>query len=191
MSSISKKIIPIILVLSLLCLTSSGQYVRESSKKPPLRDRVFYGGSFGLQFGTITNIQLSPVAGIWLMPRLAVAAGPSWQYYKDLLGKTNIYGGRGFMRFMFIQDLNQVIPIGIRLGFYVHGEYEVLNLESAFWSGVYTDDSRFWEQNVLAGLGLSQPIGMKSSFNVTFLWSVTDSEYQIYSNPEVRIDFLF
>lgn len=191
MSSIRKKTIPIILVLSLLSLTSSSQYVRENNNKPPVRERLLFGGSFGLQFGTITNIQLSPVAGIWLLPRLAIAAGPSWQYYKDPLGKTSIYGGRSFLRFVFIQDLNQVIPIGLRLGFYIHGEYEALNLESAFWSGVYYDDSRFWEHNVLAGLGFSQPLGIKSSFNVTFLWSVTESEYQIYNNPEIRIDFLF
>jgi len=191
MPSIKKKTIPLVIILSLFCFTSSGQYARMNNKRPPLRERVFFGGSFGLQFGTITNIELSPVAGLWLLPRLAIAAGPSWQYYKDPLGNTSIYGGKSFLRFMFIQDLNEIIPIGMRFGFYIHGEYEALNLESAFWSGVYTVDSRFWEHNVLAGVGFSQPLGMKSSFNVTFLWAVTESEYQIYSNPEIRIDFLF
>ncbi len=191
MSCISKKVLPLILVLGLSCLTSSGQYARQDNGRPPLGERVFFGGSFGLQFGTITNIELSPVAGIWLLPRLAVAAGPSWQYYKDPLGKTSIYGGRSFLRFMFIQDLNQIIPIGMRFGFYVHVEYEALSLASDFWTGVYTDDSRFWEHTALAGLGFSQPMGMKSSFNVTFLWTITESEYQIYNRPEIRIDLLF
>ncbi|MFO7853020.1 MAG: hypothetical protein ACQERS_01725 [Bacteroidota bacterium] len=187
----NKKIIPFILIASLLCIKSNAQYERENDNGSFLGERVFFGGGFGLQFGTITNIELSPVAGIWLLPRLALAAGPSWQYYKDPMGKTSIYGGRSWMRLLFIRDLHQLIPVGIRLGFFLHGEYEALNLESEFWKGVYPDNSRFWEHSVLAGLGLSQSLGKKASFNITFMWAVTESEYQIYDNPEIRIDFLF
>ncbi len=174
-------------------INASGQYeVRRDEKvNPPLVERIFFGGSFGLQFGTITNLELSPVVGIWLLPRLAVAAGPNWQYYKDPIGKTNIYGGRSYLRFMFIQDFNQVIPLGINFGLFAHAEYEALSLEYDFWSGYSTGNSRIWQHNALAGLGFSQPVGMKSSFNVYFLWVVTESEYQIYDSPEIRIEFLF
>lgn len=172
-------------------MVSYGQYAAQKETKPPLRERIFYGGSFGLQFGTIANIEVSPVVGIWLLPRFAVAAGPKYRYYKDRLGKTDIYGGRSFARFMFIQDLSQFIPVGMRMGFYVHGEYEALSLRSDFWKSNYNDGSRFWEHTTLAGLGMSQLLGRRSSVNITVMWSLTESEYQIYDNPEIRIDFVF
>lgn len=163
----------------------------QNNSKPPLGQRLTYGGSFGLQFGTITNIEVSPLIGVWLLPRAVVVMGPTWQYYKDPYNRTSIYGGRAFGRFMFIQDLNEFVPLGIGLGFYLHAEYEALSLDSDFWNASLPDQTRFWEHNTLAGLGISQRIGMRSSFNISFLWSVTQSEYQIYNNPEIRIDFLF
>ncbi len=54
---------------------------------PPLKERLFYGGNFGLQFGSITDIQVSPVVGIWLLPRLNVAVGPNYRYYRDIFSQ--------------------------------------------------------------------------------------------------------
>lgn len=191
--SINKIIFLLILTAKLACLPAGAQDrrndIRES--RPPLSERIFFGGSFGLQFGTITNIELSPVAGVWVLPRLALAAGPSWQYYKDPVGKTSIYGGRGYARFMLIRDFNQLIPLGVNFGLFTHAEYEALSLESDFWSLTPSSDSRIWQHNALVGLGLSQPLGMRSSINIYFLWVVTESDFRIYDNPEVRIDFVF
>ncbi|MFO7755816.1 MAG: hypothetical protein R6V34_07530 [Bacteroidales bacterium] len=184
-------IVTVFIFLFLSGMISYGQYEAQKEANPPIRERIFYGGSFGLQFGTIANIEVSPVVGIWLLPRLAVAAGPKYRYYKDPLGKTDIYGARSFARFMFIQDLSQFIPLGMRMGFYVHGEYEALSLRSDFWKSNYNDDSRFWEHTTLAGLGMSQLLGRRASVNITLMWSLTESEYQIYDNPEIRIDFIF
>lgn len=192
-SSINKLIFLIILAANLACLPAGGQDRRNDTRKsrPPLSERIFFGGSFGLQFGTITNIELSPVAGVWVMPRLALAAGPNWQYYKDPVGKTSIYGGRGYLRYMLIRDFNQFIPLGVNFGLFTHAEYEALSLENDFWSLTPTGNSRIWQHNALVGLGLSQPLGMKSSLNIYFLWVVTESDFRIYDNPEVRIDFIF
>ncbi|HDZ41930.1 MAG TPA: hypothetical protein ENH59_09685 [Bacteroidetes bacterium] len=174
-------------------ISCTGQTEREKRKviSPPVAERIFFGGGFGLQFGTITNIELSPVVGIWLLPRLAVAAGPKWQYYKDPMGKTSIYGGRSFSRFMFVRDFNSLIPLGINFGLFAHAEYEALSLEHDFWTGYPTGGPRIWQHTALLGLGFSQPIGVKSSFNISFLWAITGTEYQLYDNPEIRIDFLF
>jgi len=190
---LSRNILLIILTYSLVCYTAGGQDRgrNERESRPPLSERLFFGGSFGLQFGTITNIELSPVAGVWVLPRLAVAAGPSWQYYKDPIGKTSIYGGRGYLRLILIRDFNQFIPLGINFGLFTHTEYEALSLENSFWSLNPTTDSRIWQHNALVGFGIRQPLGRKSSLNIYFLWAVTESDYRIYDNPEVRIDFLF
>jgi len=177
----------IILVLSINEI--SGQKVRQET--PPLRERLFFGGSFGLQFGTFTNIQVSPVVGIWLLPRVAVAAGPNFMFYKDPFGKTNIYGGKGYAQFVLVRDLNSIIPIGVHTGIFLHLEDELLNLESEFWQTAPVASERFTINTVLAGGGISQQLGRRSSMNFTVLWALSNSIYDIYGNPEIRISFNF
>ena len=79
-------------LLSGLFQTAHSQ-VRKS-ETPPIRERIFFGGSFGLQLGSVTDIEVSPVIGLWVLPRIAVAAGPDYRYYKDPVNRTAIYGGR-------------------------------------------------------------------------------------------------
>ena len=59
------------IAIILLLITTSYSNIYAQKKKaepPPLKERLFYGGNFGLQFGTITDIQIAPVIGIWLLP---------------------------------------------------------------------------------------------------------------------------
>ncbi len=167
------------------------QVISQSQGRPKFAERLFFGGSFGLQFGTITNIEVSPVVGVWLLPRVAVAAGPSFQYYKDPYGRTAIYGGRTFLQFTLIQDLNNIIPIGLNAGIFVQGEYQGLSLERGFFSNLPEEKGRFYYDSFLAGAGISQPTGRRSSMNVAVLWSITENEYGIYDKPEIRIEFYF
>jgi hypothetical protein len=57
-----RNVIFIILLLFTSASIISGQKSRE--EPPPLRERLFFGGNLGLQFGTITDIQVSPVIGL-------------------------------------------------------------------------------------------------------------------------------
>ena len=97
----------IVFIISLLLFVSfsiiSAQKAKEDqfpydqttkNQSPPFKDRLFYGGNFGLQFGTITDIQVSPVIGYWVLPRVAVAVGPTYRYYKELHVATSLYGGK-------------------------------------------------------------------------------------------------
>lgn len=167
----------------------SAQKVREEI--PPLRERIFFGGNFGLQFGTITDIQISPVIGLWVLPRLAVAVGPDYRFYKDRYDRTNIYGGKGYMQFVVIKDINSFLPIGANTGIFLHVEDEVLSLESSFWKNPPVFSKRFYINTVLAGGGISQQIGRRSSLNIMILWALNDSGYAVYSNPEIRFSFNF
>ncbi len=164
---------------------------RTREEPPPLKERLFFGGSFGLQFGTITDIQFSPVAGIWLLPRVAVAAGPNYRYFKDPFDRTSIYGGKAYSEFIFLQDLDNIIPIGLHFGMFFHVEDEVLSLESSFFRTMPQDTDRFLINTVLAGVGIRQQMGRRSSLNMTFLWALNDHGYGIYGNPEIRISFMF
>jgi len=166
------------------------QKVREES--PPFKERLFFGGNFGLQFGTITDIQVSPVIGFWVLPRIAIAVGPDYRYLKDRYDRTSIYGGKGYLQFVVIQDINSIIPIGVHTGIFLHLEDELLSLKSSFWKYplLYTSD-RFYVNTILAGGGISQQIGRRSSLNFMLLWALNDSGYDIYSKPEIRVSFSF
>ena len=185
-----------ILAITVLLVTFAGAagQVPETNRQeenPPLRQRLFFGGSFGLQFGTVTNIEVAPLAGVWLLPRLAVGAGPSFQYYRDPLGRTSIYGGRALLQMTLVKDLNNIIPIGWNSGIFVQGEYEALSLERSFFTTAPENSGRMYYGSFLAGAGISQPTGKKSSMNITFLWSITGNEYGLYDTPEIRFEFYF
>jgi len=167
----------------------SAQITKE--EKPPLMERLFFGGNFGLQFGTITDIQVSPVIGLWVLPRLAVAVGPDYRFYKYSSEKTNLYGGKVYSQFVVIKDIGSFLPIGANTGVFLHLEDELLSLESSFWKEPPYSSNRFYLNTVLAGGGISQQIGRRSSMNIMVLWALKDSQYSVYSNPEVRISFSF
>jgi hypothetical protein len=182
----------IILIFISVCLITSELSAQNArQEKPPLRERIFFGGSFGLQFGTLTNIQVAPIIGIWLMPRLAVAAGPNYTYYKYYDQETSMYGGKAYAQFVLLQDLNNILPIGLHTGIFVHFEDEMLNLESAYWQNPPYASERFTVNTILLGGGISQQMGRRSFMNLMVLWALQDSGYAIYDNPEIRISFNF
>ncbi|MEI6047913.1 MAG: hypothetical protein WCS03_03365 [Bacteroidota bacterium] len=181
------------LILTILLLFASVSIISGQKNKeepPPLSERLFYGGNIGLQLGSTTDIQVSPVIGIWILPRLAAAVGPNYRFYKDWYGRTNIYGAKGYMEFVVIQDINSFIPIGVGTGVFLHVEDEMLSLESSVWKDT-TASGRFYINTVLAGGGISQRIGRRSSLNIMVLWALNDSGYGVYSNPEIRVSFIF
>jgi hypothetical protein len=188
----TSKLLRIIMILVLLI--ASTYYVAAQKRKeepPPLRERIFFGGSFGLQFGTYTSIEISPVIGIWLLPRLSVAAGPGYEYIKYQNVSTSIFSARGYLQFVLLKDIDKFIPLGVHSSIVFHAEDELLNLDSDSWGNITSRDDRFFVNSLLIGGGLSQQIGRKGSFNILVLWVVTDSGYDIYNNPEIRIGFTF
>jgi hypothetical protein len=176
-------------IFSFLFSVLSGQESRQ--EVPPLKDRLFYGGNFSLQLGTITNIELSPIVGLWVLPRLAVAVGPSYNFYKFDRVKTDIFGGRSYIQYLVFRDLDKFIPLGIHTSFFIHIEDEMLSLDSNYWDNTKVTTKRFLVNTVLSGIGISQQIGARSSVDFMILWALNDSGYQIYSNPEIRIGFVF
>lgn len=179
----------IILLFIFSFCTLNGQ--NEKDEKPPVRERLFFGGNIGLTFGTITDIEVSPLIGIWILPRVGFAAGPTFRYYKSpYFGRTMIFGARSYVEYMFLQDLDNLIPLGIHAGLFLHGEYELLSLETAFFDENF-DSKRFLTGTFLVGGGISQYISQRSSLNLSFLWALNDAGYGIYGSPEIRISFTF
>ncbi|MCA1757464.1 MAG: hypothetical protein LC649_08410 [Bacteroidales bacterium] len=183
------KIVMLLVIATASTREVCAQETRRSTAPAP-SERIFLGGSFGLQFGTYAYLEFSPVVGYWLAPRISVAAGPSFKYYKDPYGSSDVWGWKGYTRFAIINDLSNIIPSALGISFYLHGEYESLSFRTSYL-GIQSDAPRQQVNTVFAGAGMSQPLGSRGNINLTLLWVVDDGGYMIYNNPEYRIEFVF
>ena len=190
--SVKHSLITVTVLSSLLLYSPEALHSQKVNRDtPPLRERIFFGGDFGLQFGTYTDIEIAPVVGLWVLPRVAFAAGPEYRYYAiKNYGSTSIFGGRVYSQLVLIQDINNIIPAGIHLGLFVHAEDEIQSFESDFWDNTQAGSERFNVNALLVGGGISQPMGRRRSLNIIALWAL-DDPYGIYNSPEIRISFTF
>lgn len=158
----------------LICIQVEVSAQGTIQPKESFSDRLFYGGNFGLMFGTVTYIELSPLIGYRITDRLSAGPGISYIYMQDNRYdlSTSIYGGRLFARYNFTDYL------------FGHGEYEVLNLETP-----YSLNGRTNLTSIFVGGGYRQRLGSNSFLSIMGLWNINDSEYSIYRNPIIRMGF--
>ncbi|WP_053406771.1 hypothetical protein [Persicobacter sp. CCB-QB2] len=173
-----KALLSLLLFLASLSFANAQiDYVKED--KPPLKDRLFFGGNFGLSFGTFTYIEVSPTVGVMVTPKFSTGLGVVYQYYEDkrfdpkLTSST--YGFRWFGRYNIYKN------------FFLRGEVEGLNLE------VYNvrETKREWVPGVFLGAGYFQPFGKRGGVSVSVLYNFTYDEFKSpYSDPYViRVGF--
>ncbi|MDR1865379.1 MAG: hypothetical protein LBR08_07390 [Bacteroidales bacterium] len=166
------------------------------------RDRLFFGGSFGLMVGDYTDIEIAPHAGYYITGRWAAGAGVTYEYYNNRYFyfdrttgeysryETHIYGGRLFTNYVIVNNVNDWIPLGLNFRIFAHVEYEALSYEKSFF-GDYSG-GRQMLNSFLVGGGLRFPTGRRSSMNLTLLWNLNSSLYDIYGNgPVIRIGYNF
>ena len=146
----------------------------EPKPKPDFLNKLFYGGNLGLQFGTVTFIDVSPLIGYKITTKISAGIGATYEYYhyKDRYYdiETNVYGGRLFGRYYFTKT------------FFAHGEYEYLNLQ-AFDYGY---PHRIGINSFLAGGGYIQRFGRNSAFVAMILYNFTPTIYTP-ENPIIRL----
>jgi hypothetical protein len=167
------------IIISLSLLSISQGAIQKNTK---LSDKFFFGGGLGLQFGTITSIQVEPMVGYKPIEKLYTGLKISYSYYADNYYNyyTHVFGG-SLMAFYAFQDY---------LSFYT--EFEVLNLSTDFdIAHKYPDQSRFWIGTPLVGLGYSQPLGDRSRLVLLILFDVVQAKNSPYSNPIIRMTYLF
>lgn len=144
-------------------------------------DRVYTGGGIGLQFGSQTFINVSPLIGYRLTEKFSVGLSATYLYYryKDYNPaysfSSNTYGGSVFSRYLIFENL------------FAHVEYEVLRLEAR------DNVSRLLGTkditSVLVGGGYRQMLGDRSSINLMLLYNLNETTYSPYQNPIIRISF--
>ncbi len=176
-----KKIILVSLIVS-ACFLSSAQRVNPGVSVPTkqsFKDRLYFGGNLGLQFGTQTVIMVNPIAGYMVTEKWSVGLGGKYQYYRYRDRTTefssDMYGGSVFTRYDVFN------------GLFAYSEYELLNL--ARWDSYGRENGRVDVGSWFLGAGYAQPLGNRSSMNVMILYNLTETIYSPYSNPVFRVGF--
>jgi len=163
------------ILLSTSGIAQDSSMFRKNPPKQNFLDKVYFGGNFGLQFGTVTFIDISPLAGYRFTEKFSAGLGVTYQYYhyKDRFYdlETNVYGGRIFGRYLFTEYL------------FGHAEYEFLNLEAFD----FFPPRRVDVISILAGGGYLQRFGRNSAIVAMILYNFTESAYTPYQNPIIRI----
>jgi len=156
----------------LLSTVAFGQMgTRTIDENSDWKDRLYFGGGLGLSAGSgYTMISVSPIVGYMITNRLSGGIGVTYQYYKSGDFTDNRYGGQLFMRVNVIKQI------------FAYGSYEFMNY------GTYTITGDEGPRNTVSrlplGLGLSQPIGNRSSVNFLAAYDVLyDDQLGAYNSP--------
>jgi hypothetical protein len=174
-------------LLVFTCDLRAQDYSNSSKSSGKFTDRLVTGGNLGMQFGTQTMIDLSPMIGYKITDRFVAGIGITYRYYRsrDLIYnyvfKTSIYGGSVFARYYVLENL------------FAHVEYEGLSLETKYFDPYYQahTSTRFWVGSPMAGVGYRQAIGERASFNIMLLYNFNETMYSPYNNPIIRVGVNF
>lgn len=174
--------------LIFLLLISSIAYSQTDEPVEKFKDKIFFGGGFGMNFGTINYVELSPLVGYKVTDRLSAGIGLTYKYistrgyYSQDDFKTTIYGGRLFGNYLVTENLFPQV------------EYEVLSLERRYFdfAGGYPNEGRFFFESFFVGAGYRYPIGQNSYMTIILLYNLNHTANSPYSQPYVwRMGFNF
>lgn len=145
------------------------------------KDRLYYGGNLGLQFGTVTLIDVSPLVGVMITPKLSGGLGGTFQYFDDNRfqgGQGTSYGGRVFGRYNILPNI------------FTQLEYESINWNA--YNFFLEDFRRTWTNALFIGGGYFAPFGSRGGANFTFLYNVLhNNRNSYYAEPYViRVGFV-
>ncbi len=172
----------LLLLMVILSVSSYAQWGEEQmEEKPSLKDRMFFGGGFGLSFSSNYDFfSVSPIIGYRLSPKVATGLSITYRYtkYKYVTPSisTNDYGLSPFIRYQFYGPL------------FLHAEYEYLNYEYITYTG---ESNRKSFTSVMAGGGFFQPVGRRAGLYLSLLYNfsyrnpTSPNDYYPYSSPFV------
>ncbi len=143
----------------------------QENKKPPKQKssflkKVFIGGGFGAGFGSYTFINIAPVIGYRITPKLSAGLRLMYQYttfdYFDLQSnKTKKYKGNDFGVGVYSR-LRVFGPV------FLQAEYERLSYDALYLDG---SGERTNFNSFMAGGGIAQSVGGKVGVFLTVLYN--------------------
>ncbi|MGY6558442.1 MAG: hypothetical protein ACXIT9_04080 [Nitritalea sp.] len=169
------------LLLSVAAEVQAQRFI-DPEASPALKDRMYYGANLSLQFGTITFVDVSPLAGVMITEKFSAGLGGTYQYFNDrrfIGGDQSIFGGRIFTRYNVFPNI------------FAHAEYESLNLD--VFNRQSEQFQREWVPGLFVGAGYFVPYGDRGGANFKLLYNLLyDNLRSPYAEPIViRVGFVF
>jgi hypothetical protein len=134
-------------------------------------DKVYFGGGFGLSFGSYTRIAIYPMVGYKFTPKLSAGVELGYEYISTNRNSQSFnlsnYGGSLFARYRVIPQL------------FLHAEYAMYNYEL-----IQFDNSteRNWVPFLFLGGGYSQNIGPRTWLNAYVKFDVLQNPNSPYAD---------
>jgi hypothetical protein len=119
-------------------------------EKKPISDKLFYGGTVGLSFGSYSRIAVYPYIGIRLTKSFRLGLQPGYEYISDKRNDTK-YTASNYGISLLAQY--NIIP-----ALYIHLEPAIYNYDAYYILG----ENRVWVPFLFAGAGLHQRLGPRS-----------------------------
>ena len=145
----------------------------EQPKSNWATSKWFFGGGFGVSFGTVDAITVAPMIGLRVHPRVSVGTQPYYRWVNDdnYPSSTDEYGATLFVRFQVWRSL------------FLEGDYQYTNYE---YFNTLTSTQRANYNAFLAGGGYAIPMGRNAAMYVSALYdfSYDDNDLTLpYSSP--------
>ena len=200
-----KKLFILVIVFLGLGFSSFGQdFIKEEpppatdKQKPEWKDRLIYGGNLWFSFGNVRSVDISPMIGYIVKPRLTVGTYLFYNYYEsiDYNFSTDIYGFRPYAQFTLIKDINEIFnsQSSTETGIVLQGETEFMSLNKNLFasSPIFVPDAnRILVNSILVGGGIRQTAGGKAGMYLLLMWNISNNLYYPYGNPIIRFGFNF
>jgi hypothetical protein len=152
---------------------SVSQDTQVQQQRPPLKNKLYFGGYINLSFGNYTVIGAEPLVGYKITPKLSAGVKLRYDYIKDkrysTTYNTSNYGGSIFARYRIIPAL------------YLHAEYAAYNYELYYAS---EESERKWIPFLFLGAGYSQRLGGNTWLNIQILFDVLHNSNSPYNRWE-------
>ncbi len=181
------------LIIQLFILITIIMVTTNLNAQRSFGSRIFTGGNLGLQFGTVTLVDISPMIGYRLTEDIDVGITLTYKYYSfkdyyyypttnqfyDL--KTNIFGGGIFSRYHFTDNL------------FAHVEVEYLDFSldtyTIYNNGLVKGKENVGITSIFVGGGYKQELGSNSFFTIMILYNLNETTNSPYTNPIIRAGF--
>ena len=159
---------------------SQKRKTKKKQRNTEFRERLMYGGNFGIWFGTLTYLNLSPTIGYRVTDKFHVGIGGIYNYSSVRYNKINytqsLYGSHVFARYIVNDFL------------FIQSQYDRLNQPNYFSSN--NNNERIWVDYVMVGGGFRQPLGDHAALMTTVMFNLTPHPLSVYSSPYIQIGIM-
>lgn len=151
-------------------------HAQENAAPQAWKSKIGIGGNLGLNFGNITYVEISPIAGYRLNQFIMPGIGATYRYYRDRYYNysLNMWGGSVWVR-------GYILPM-----VFAYAEHEELYAE--FYPYTHPGEKSFLGTNFIGG-GYNQELGNGSTY-VMVLFALNQDYTTFYQNPVIRVGFM-